>query len=48
MKSAVSDGGGDQGAEEAFMGRMPRENRFPSVLEAVSRVIERLSYQHTV
>ena len=26
MKSAVSDGGEDQGAEEAFMG--PRENRF--------------------
>ena len=45
MKSAVSDGGEDQGAEEAFHGVMPRENRFRPFWEAVSRVSERLSFQ---
>ena len=34
-RSAVSDGGEEQGAEEAFMG--PRETRFSPALEAVSR-----------
>ena len=37
-ESAVSDGGEDQGAEEAFMGYMPRESHVPSVFwKAVSR-----------
>jgi hypothetical protein len=36
MESAVVDGVEDQGAEEAFMGCMPRETRFSFVLEAVS------------
>ena len=44
---AVSDGGKDQGAEEAYMGCMPREDRITSVLAAVSRVIERLSYPNS-
>ena len=43
MKSAVSDGDEDQGAEEVRS--WGQGNRFSSVLEAVSRVIERLSFQ---
>ena len=45
-KSAVSDGGEDQGAEEAlFMGGMCQERIVSSVSEAVSIVIERHPFQ---
>ena len=42
MESAVSDGGEVQGADEAFMGWMPRETRLRPFWKAVSRVITAL------